>query len=291
MTGSIPTESNWQVAAAQAQAPVFPIRIEWNTRKGKWEKYPLTRNGHLNASYDVRGHNWRGANGYGIAMGSGWYALDLDEYKQGCAAAQWLTQWQVPTQTRTHRTVSGGLHLIYRTLGEWTNLQTRQNVVPGLDTRGAGGWIAFGEGYSVAVNAWPTVLPDAVCLELTKATAAQDVKLQPVAPVDADAVLRRLHVALTVGPVKLRRRWYGDPTGLLDTSRSGFDMSAAKLLGIAGFNYSEVYWLLATQYPHGVVARDGLNRITVRQIKREAARATEAKRLMTAKMLEVFHGR
>ncbi len=281
----------WPELAAAMYAPVFPIRIVWNPTKAKWDKRPLTKHGHLDASYDVAAFDWSRANGFGIAMGNGWYALDLDSYKDGCAAQHWLTKWQVPTQTRTHSSVSGGLHLIYRTLGEWRNLGTRQGIVHGLDSRGSGGWIAFGEGYTVTCNALPAVLPDAVCFELSRAHGGRDVTLQPVTPVDAGEVLRRLNLALTFGHPNLRRRWAGDAKGLHDASRSGFDMSIAKLLGIAGFSYSEIHWLLATQFAHGVVARDGLTRVTDRQIKREAARATEGRAVMSQRMQEAFYGR
>ncbi|NOD99584.1 hypothetical protein GS610_20440 [Ruegeria sp. HKCCD6228] len=281
----------WPELAAAMQAPVFPIRIVWNPKKAKWDKTPLTRHGHLDASYDVASFDWSRANGFGIRMGGGWYSLDLDDYKDGCMAQHWLTQWQVPMLTRTHSTVSGGLHLIYRTSSEWNMLPTRQGIVPGLDSRGYTGWIAFGEGYAVTCNAAPAILPDAVCFELSKAPDNRDVTLQPVTPVDANAVLRRLNLALTFGHPNLRRRWAGDAKGLHDTSRSGFDMSMAKLLGIAGFTYSEIYWLLATQFAHGVVARDGLTRTTDRQIKREAARATEGRAIMSQRMQEAFYGR
>lgn len=283
--------TDWQQQAASAKAPVFPILISWDGQRGKWDKRPLTHHGHLDASHDVSRFNWAGANGYGIRMGTGWYTLDLDSYKQGCLAQHWLTHWQVPMETRMHQTVSGGWHLVYRTLGEWVNLRTRQAVVPGLDTRGAGGWIAFGEGYTVARHLWPAVLPDAVCAELSRSDAGRDVKLLPVMPVDAAETLRKLSLALHFGRLSLRHRWAGGNHGLHDTSASGFDMSAAKLLALAGFTHDEIYHLLCTQFVHGVVARDGLTRTTDRQVRRAAARATQRHGIVSRKMLEMFNGR
>ena len=145
-------------------------------------------------------------------MGNGCYALDFDGYKEGCVAQQWLTQWQVP-QTRTHLTVSGGWHLIYRTSPEWFGLGSRQHVVSGLDTRGKGGWIAFGEGYSVTLDVSPARLPDAVCFELSKAPARADAKIMPVMAVEAAQTWHKLRQALFYGRPSLRHRWAGGTDG------------------------------------------------------------------------------
>lgn len=283
---------SWAEAAAAAQAPVFPIRIDWDASKGKWTKRPLTAHGHKDASHDVSRFNWAGANGYGIRMGDGWYALDLDDYKPESMAQHWLTQWNVPTQTRTHQTVSGGRHLIFRTLGDWRGLPSRQAVVPGLDTRGDGGWIAYGKGYGLLVNAHPAVLPHLTCFELSKVHGGRDVTLMPVAAVDTANVWRRLNLALTFSVYSLLpHRWAGGTVRLHDTSASGFDMSMAKLLALKGFAYSEIHYLLSAYFVHGVVARDGFTRTTDRAVKRAAARATQGHGITSKRMLEMFHGR
>lgn len=295
----------WSSLAAAFGAPVFPIRIDWDGTKRKWQKRPLTRRGHKDASKDATIFDWSAANGFGIVMGNGWYALDLDEYKDDCAAERWLAERQVPVQTRTHQTVSNGRHLIYRTIGDWLNLRSRQSIVPGLDSRGDGGWIAFGEGYKILNNAGPAVLPETVCAELRRASG-QGAKLgsikgpgagkplgqtEPVMNVDALDVLRRLRLGLMFGRQSFRRRWNGGSAGLRDTSASGWDMSMAKLLANAGFHYSEIYWLLATQFQHGVVARDGRTKVTDRAIKRCAARATQHQGVISQRIREAFgHG-
>jgi hypothetical protein len=289
--------TDWAAAAAVMQALVFPIIIEWDTNRGKWTKKPLTRHGHKDASTDVSRFDWSRANGFGIRTGDGWYVLDLDSYKLGCQAELWLAQWRVPMETRMHQTVSGGFHLIYRTIGEWENLRNRQNIVEGLDARGSGGWIAFGEGYALARNAQPAILPDAVCFELSRASAGRGVtrsagavQLQPVVAVDVNATWKKLRLAVSFERPKLLARWQGGTFGLHDTSASGFDMSIAKLLAYAAFNYDEIYWLLITQFQHGVVARDGLTKTTDRAIKRVAARATQNSGVMSAKLQEMFYG-
>lgn len=118
-----------------------------------------------------------------------------------------------------------------------------------------------------------------------------DLQLVPVAAVDSADVWRRFKLAWIFGRHSLRRRWAGDPLGLYDTSRSGFDMSMAKLLANVGFTYSEIYWLLTTQFPHGVVARDGLTRTTHRAVCRAAARATQNTGLISRHLREMFNGR
>ncbi len=277
----------WAAEAARLGQPVFPIRLDWDAARDKWTKVPLTRNGHLDATQDVSSFDWGQANGFGWVMGNGIYTIDFDEYKPGCAAHGWLTQWAVPTGTRVHRTVSGGWHLIYSLPPAWANLRTRQNIVPGLDTRGTGGWIAFGQGYTLARDMPPLVLPEHVCAELDRAPASQAVQVQPLEPVEGPDVLRRLGTALVLGRARLRLRWYGDGMGLHDISASGFDMSAAKLLAQAGFSYSEIYFLLAEHFEHGKAARDGVTPAVSRELQRCAARATQ-KLPMSQKMREAF---
>ena len=55
---------NWAKQAAAIAAPVFPILIEWDAAKGKWNKRPLTAHGHLDATRDVSRFDWTGANGF-----------------------------------------------------------------------------------------------------------------------------------------------------------------------------------------------------------------------------------
>ena len=49
---------NWAEQAAKTGGLVFPIRIYWDAAKEKWQKVPLTKRGHLDASRDVIRFNW-----------------------------------------------------------------------------------------------------------------------------------------------------------------------------------------------------------------------------------------
>ncbi len=69
----------WKDKAGKTSLPGFPIEI--SDEDGKWTKRPLTARGHLNASTDVDRFDWSVANGFGIRMGQGLYALDIDDYK------------------------------------------------------------------------------------------------------------------------------------------------------------------------------------------------------------------
>ena len=50
------------------------------------------------------------------------------------------------------------------------------------------------------------------------------------------------------------------------------------------------FYFVLSQWPHGVVARDGLTRKTHRQLCREAAKATQPM-AMSRKLLEMMNGR
>ena len=96
----------------------------------------MTKHGHLDASADpavIAKMNWRHANGYGVPMGGGLYALDADTYKPECQAGDWLRAHGVPTETRIHLTVRGGHHLIYRLPPAYAELRNVGNIAPGLE--------------------------------------------------------------------------------------------------------------------------------------------------------------
>lgn len=278
--------------AASIRLPIFPIRIDWDG--SKWTKKPLTQRGHLDASLDANTFNWANANGFGIRMGGGLYALDLDGYKEGCEADQWLSERNINRATRTHQTISGGLHLIYRTHPDWDNLGTRQNIVKGLDSRGSTGWIAYGEGYSVINATAPVMLPYEVCKELAFTGGgtgpSRDVTLKPLEPVDPSSIVSRITSHFHHGRGSFRHRWKGGTHGLTDTSASAMDRSMAQLMANVGFNYSEIYWSLTNYFLFGVVHRDGLTSKTDRDIKRCAAKATKHQDAVRAQFMEKYLG-
>ena len=159
--------------------PVFPVQIIPRP-DGGYDKRPLTPNGHKDAKaftdWDWKEWLGRGCNAVGIVMGeaSGLYALDVDSYKSGADAGPegWLDRW-VPDwhETLQHATPSGGRHLIFRTNGAGA-APTRAGIVPGLDARGEGGWIAMGEGYAVVQDVPPRELPKTALEELRRGAAA-----------------------------------------------------------------------------------------------------------------------
>ncbi len=161
--------TNWKEEARGTGLPVFPIKIFWCDYEQKNKKVPLTPNGHLDAAVgdgvDAQS-NWCAATGYGVAMGDGLYAFDEDTYKSDSEAEQWMKDHGLDVPTRTHGTVSGGRHRLFTTPDGWDGLPSGGGIVHGLDTRGKGGWIAFGEGYSVLDDTDPVELPESVCQAL-----------------------------------------------------------------------------------------------------------------------------
>jgi hypothetical protein len=239
--------------------PVFPIFITQTSHGGitKWDKRPLVPDWVNAASTDWRSFSWDGANGAGLRMGpapdgGGWYALDIDAHKPNAAqtARNWIAAHEVPKITRQHRTVSGGWHLLYRLPAGWVALRTRANIVPGLDSRGQGGFIAFGRGYKVVMQAEPAVLPERVCAALNMAPASGPLTMGEMTEVDRDDTLRRVLVLCKHNP-RFLHRWQGGTAGLTDRSRSALDMSVARLLVQAGFSESEVSFVLISAYRFG----------------------------------------
>ncbi|NOE33874.1 bifunctional DNA primase/polymerase [Ruegeria sp. HKCCD7318] len=240
--------------------PTFPIRIYWdnqrNAGKGGWVKTTIKgTNGHLDAQWPqfIDRLDWRYANGFGIPMGatSGLYALDADDYKDGSQADCWMAERKLPP-TRSHKTVSGGRHFIYALPSHFKNLRSRSDIVTGLDSRGEGGWVAFGPGYHVVDERMPVILPQEVCRELAdghsgvKRFVEAQIYSPPANSADIDSKLERI---LKVQPA-LARRWGGDGSGLV-SGRSSLDLAVAQILSMVGFSYHEIVWLLMHRFEYG----------------------------------------
>ncbi|WP_170425680.1 bifunctional DNA primase/polymerase [Ruegeria arenilitoris] len=156
----------WHTKAVEADLPCFPMTI---TRVGdRYDKRPLRDDWPNKAMWAAQDKDltWLKAKGYGIPTGevSELIAFDVDSYKSDCQAMDWLHKHRVPLETRTHRTVSGGRHFIYRLpTGYRSLLRNRNGIVPGLDIRANGGCIAFGEGYEVINSTYPITLHPRVC--------------------------------------------------------------------------------------------------------------------------------
>lgn len=258
--------------------PIFPVRLR--TFRGKREKLPLTENGFKDARLDLTTLDWSRANAFGICMGGGFYAIDVDSHKPGADdnVRAWADQHGLPTRTRTHRTPSGGWHVIYRLPAGWENLRTRQNVVPGMDTRGYGGWIAFGEGYEVVRDMVPAMMPKSVCAVLDGSSSSTHggpvILTGYTPPADAAALKQKLKRTLVFGPALLRARWAGSGLGLVDKSRSAMDHSVAKLLAMAGWTPDEVIWVLLNEFEHGAARSKGQEHIALRAAGRSAVKGT-----------------
>lgn len=127
--------------------PVFPCKAD---------KRPLTKNGFKDAVTDPEavkklfGFYGDAAKMIGARMGkeAGMFAIDLDLYK-GNGVEQWmqdLTDQGVLPDTRVHKTMNGGVHLLYRAK-EFPNI----NPHDGVEVRGEGSYIILppSPGYTV----------------------------------------------------------------------------------------------------------------------------------------------
>lgn len=248
-------KTNWLEIAKKAGPPAFPIRVAWDEPRQKFQKKPLIPNWQKAAGQNVDQMPWAAANGFGMLMGRGFYALDVDAYKDAAAPRQWIRSVGADIATRTHATVSGGLHAIFRTPPDMPEIPTRQNIVKGLDGRGTGGFIAFGEGYSLRRDVPLAVLPEKACQAIIDGYsgagggAALVVPQDAAGPVDAAALAAKLeHWRAKVRA--LDRRLKGDPTGLNDQSRSAVAYSTAHLLDMCGFSHAEIVAVLLSD-PQG----------------------------------------
>lgn len=269
--------TSWRDEAEATGLRVFPVRIVKSD--GRWSKRPLVEAWQQVASREVSDFDWTRANGYGVLMGDGVYALDLDEYKSGCAAERWLTKWGVPMETRTHRTISGGRHLIYKLPDSHWDLRTRANVVAGLDTRGVGGFIAFGEGYEVLDPSPPAVLPINVCKELARGGGSLGAvtlpKYEPIAPGDLRAKFERAERAdPRLEAMMALPDWDDERT---DRTRSAADMAFAAYLSQQGWTISEIAQALLEVYPHGQAAKLKTRRWQERAAMRCAVKVTASR--------------
>lgn len=131
------------VSWAEAGIPVFPCGPN---------KAPLTQNGFHDAESDPAKVKalfefYDNAAMIGGRMGDGIFAVDIDLYK-GDEVKAWMKariEDGTLTETRTHRTRSGGLHLLYQGDVGCTN------PAPGVEIKGDGGYVILPgtPGYSV----------------------------------------------------------------------------------------------------------------------------------------------
>ncbi|MCW2218315.1 hypothetical protein M2232_001847 [Bradyrhizobium japonicum] len=131
------------LALAELGLPVFPCAAS---------KRPTCPHGFQDASRDVGAVRalWRAHPGplVGVPTGkaTGIFVVDVDTAKHD-TAADWLKRHtQDLPETRSHRTQSGGLHLLFKHRSGMRNTQAK--LALGVDTRGDGGYVLW----------WPAVI-------------------------------------------------------------------------------------------------------------------------------------
>lgn len=161
--------------------PVFPCNAN---------KTPATEKGFYDASTDpdkIRAMFEKTGAGtlIGARMGaaSGLFAIDVDLYKpgeEGASAQQYLAKLLadgLAPATQRHRTMSGGVHLIYESDSVWPNCKP----AAGVEIKGEGGYIILppSRGYTVEEDAGFTLAPPKlieVLMESRRQHAAQNVE-------------------------------------------------------------------------------------------------------------------
>jgi RecA/RadA recombinase len=136
--------------------PVFACRAD---------KKPATAHGFKDATRDpatIRAMFRRpGAALIGVPMGpaSGLFAVDVDPRHGGEAWFE-ANAYRLP-RTRTHRTMSGGWHLLFTWPEHRPLRNSASKIAPGVDTRGAGGYVITppSDGYSIEDDAMPCEAP------------------------------------------------------------------------------------------------------------------------------------
>lgn len=125
-----------------------------------------------------------GAQMIGVPTGraSGLVVIDID-IKGGARGQEWLDEHQYALpETRTHRTRSGGLHLVFLNPEGVEIRNSASRVAPGVDVRGEGGYVIVppSPGYAVADECEPAEMPR----WLVRACLPQEAPRAPVAASD-----------------------------------------------------------------------------------------------------------
>jgi hypothetical protein len=126
------------------------------------DKKPLTRRGFHDVTRDpvairrMFAHPAAAMIGVPTGPASGLVVVDVDT-KDDKPGLDWLEQHSVALPfTRTHRTVSGGIHLLFAFPDDAAVGSSQSRIAPGVDVRGAGGYaiVPPSPGYSVVMD-WP----------------------------------------------------------------------------------------------------------------------------------------
>lgn len=144
--------------AAKLGLPVFPCDAE---------KKPIVAGGFKAATRDeaaiLRAFNTSAAQMIGMPTGqvSGVVCVDID-IKNGARGREWLAENEdALPPTRTHKTRSGGLHLLFVAPTDVQIRNSASRVAPGVDVRGEGGYIIIppSPGYDLADDTPPAEMP------------------------------------------------------------------------------------------------------------------------------------
>ncbi len=158
-------------AAIGLRRPVFPCDDN---------KRPLHKGGFKTASQDaetiMRAFSHRRASLIGVPTGivSGLVVIDVD-VRDGKPGLAWYEQHADALLTRSHRTMSGGLHLLFRAPQDLSIRNSASKLAPAIDVRGDGGYIIHppSPGYSVQFDGQVEPLPHFVLQALLSPAARE----------------------------------------------------------------------------------------------------------------------
>jgi len=144
--------------AASLGLPVFPCEAHKRPIVAKWPEVATADPAEVRRMFAADA-----ATMIGLPTGraSGLVVIDVD-VKNGAQGDAWLQEnTEALPETRTHRTQSGGLHLVFR-LPEGVEIRnSASRVAPGVDVRGEGGYVIWpgSPGYTVADATEPAEMP------------------------------------------------------------------------------------------------------------------------------------
>lgn len=167
-------------AAARLGLPVFPCGHN---------KRPITAHGFYDAltgADAIQLFQQPGAVMIGVPTGapSGLIGIDVD-IKKGARGREWLDAHRsMLPQTRTHRTESGGLHLLFEAPAGVEIRNSASRIAPGIDVRGEGGYVIYppSPGYAVADETPPAAMPAWLVLACLKPDPAPKPAPAPATP-------------------------------------------------------------------------------------------------------------
>ena len=147
-----------------AEAAAF-LAEQWPVFACRADKKPATAHGFKDATRDIptvrRMFAQPGAALIGVPTGpaSGLFVVDIDVRSGG---EPWLVANadRLP-RTRTHRTMSGGWHLLFAWPQDRQPRNSASKIAAGVDTRGAGGYVVMppSDGYAIEDDAMPAEAP------------------------------------------------------------------------------------------------------------------------------------